>query len=66
MGSQKYTPILTIVLALGLLGSIFLYADAKAELATAIIGTQQLQTQLSQLNNDYTQLSSQIATLNQI
>ena len=66
LGSQKFTPILVIVLALGLLGSIYLYADAKAELATAIIGTQQLQTQLSQLNNDYTQLSSQIATLNQI
>ena len=66
MGSQKYTPILVIVLALGLLGSIFLYADTKAELTATIIETQQLQTQLSQVNNDYTQLSGQIAALNQI
>lgn len=65
MGSQKYTPILVIVLALGLLGSIFLYADTKAELTATIIETQQLQTQLSQVNNDYTQLSGQIAALNQ-
>lgn len=63
MGSQKYTPILVIVLALGLLGSIYLYADAKAELAANMIETQRLQTDFSQLTSNYDQLSAQIETL---
>lgn len=63
MGSQKYTPILVIVLALGLLGSIYLYADAKAELAANMIETQRLQTDFSQLTSNYDQLSAQIEIL---
>jgi len=63
LGSQKYTPILVIVLALGLLGSIYLYADAKAELAANMIETQRLQTDFSQLTSNYDQLSAQIETL---
>ena len=63
LGSQKYTPILVIVLALGLLGSIYLYADAKAELAANMIETHRLQTDFSQLSSNYDQLSAQIETL---
>jgi len=63
LGSQKYTPILVIVLALGLLGSIYLYADAKAELAANMVETHRLQTDFSQLTSNYDQLSAQIETL---
>lgn len=63
VGAQRYTPVLVIVLVIGLMGSFFLYSNTKAELTAALTETLYLQTQYSQLTSNYDQLTTQVDTL---
>ena len=61
--TKRLMPALIVVLIIGLSGSFYLYLGARDDLTRAIQENSATQLQLSQLSNNYSQLSEQVQSL---